>query len=111
MWENVRHSLRWRPRIVDPLAAEHIVDVPREGGRPRQGFVESDSHAVPIAGFGWRRTRRLLRGHVGGRAGTHEPGLALALRQQLGDQTEVEDHDPSLARHQDVGWLDIPMQL
>ena len=41
----------------DLLAEQHVESRTGEGDASRQRLVERGAHAVPIAGFGWRRTR------------------------------------------------------
>ena len=85
---------------------------PGERKRPGQRFVEGDADAVPVAGFGWRRTRRLPRAPCTRVCRRSRSWRSPACSgSELGDQAEVEDDDAPFGGHQHVGRLDVAMKL
>ena len=74
---------------------------------PREQLIEHGARGVDIAAVIDDAPHVLFGRHVLGR--THDqPALRLGSRAELRD-AEVGDLDKAVARHQQVGWLDVPV--
>ena len=86
----------------------------RAGEREPAGhrLVEHDPDTVPVAGGRDRLARRLLRRHVADRPDDLAVDRLLSCQAlEVGRQAEIEQDDPPLGGHQDVGRLDVSVQL
>jgi hypothetical protein len=80
---------------------------------PRDGLVQRDAEAVPVGRRRDGAAPRLLRGHVGD--GPHEPlgrrRRRIGAGRERGDEAEIEKHDAARLGHEDVGRLDVAVEL
>ena len=108
---NVLYALARWPRLDGALQRKHLHGGSDERWTPDERLVEHHPDAVPVTGWG-RLLERLLRGHV--RA---VPTASCSSRTRVDGAghfrryAEVEQHDTPLFRDEDVGWLDVPVEL
>jgi hypothetical protein len=96
---------------VFPLAEEHIDRRTSERNFSCQRFVQCGAHAIPVPSLGGRHARAFFGRYIRRCSTDDVLGAAEVVREKLRDETEVEDHDASLWRHQHIGRLDISMEL
>ena len=70
-------------------------------------LVENNSHRPNVRTRVGVLAAKLFGRHVGQRA-EQRSGLGLGSRRQAGD-TEIDDLNDSIARHDDIGRLDVPV--
>ena len=104
-------TLRRGRRIAQVSCEEDLDERSRERRSAGQRGVERRAHAVPIAGLGRRQAGAFLGRQIRGCSTDDGLMAAEAVRKELRDQTEVENDDASVRRHEHVGRLDVPMKL
>jgi hypothetical protein len=86
--------------------------VPHQAGRkrppPGQRLVEHDADRVPIGGSADAQADALLGRHVLQRA---DDVLVRLVGAHVGDDTEVENHDATIGRDENIRRLDVAMDL
>jgi len=112
--EVLRHALhvgRRRRRRSLRLAEEDGWRGAFEGETCRQRLVEHDTDRVPIGGGRRACERRLLRRHVGRRAGHGGLDAVPAAIGEIRRHAEVEQHHATAPGHDHVGRLHVTMEL
>ena len=99
----------WR-RVASCLARAQLVPGAVERPSSGQRFVERDADGVPVARLRGSGAGMLLGRQIGWRA-RHAIVRDSRVRQGVAGQAEVKDDQASVAPDQDVGRLDVAMEL
>ena len=91
------------------LSGNQLAGRAGEGTPSRERFKQHYAHGVPVGWFRCRQSGGLLGRHISWSAGARIY-LSRPLGAHFGDQSEIEDHDPTFACHQHIGRLDIAVQ-
>ena len=114
-------ALRWlgtsraqvsrRGRVELPLSAKHVGCGTGEGKPPGERLEQRHADGVPVGRLRRARARSGFGCHVSGRAAGGVRAVIVGSRNELGDQTEVEDHHARLGCDEHVRGLDVAVEL
>ena len=99
-----------RRRVAGDLPAEDLGERPGEGEHARERLVEEHPHAVPVTRGAGRRPFDELGGEVLRRPDQRHAAVRRRAAEAHGE-AEVDEHQAPLGRHQDVGRLDVTVEL